>query len=71
MHREEGDQLSRCLDCGAWISPGTDRAFAFGAGGILCWRCATERGGSYDADLDHWETEPGIEDLQRREAEYP
>lgn len=58
MHRAEEELLGRCADCGAEIQAALERAFAFGAGGLLCAACAARRGGVYDAQRDEWTQEP-------------
>ena len=63
MHREESEQLTACADCGAEVSVGVDRAFAFGSSGVLCWDCAERRGGSYDGQREVWSVAPRTDDL--------
>ena len=63
MHREEAEQMTPCAECGAVISPSTDRGYAFGLDKVLCWSCAMRRGGSYDADSDRWSVDPNVADL--------
>jgi hypothetical protein len=65
MHRSEEELLGRCVDCGAETQAGLERAFIFGAGGILCATCAARRGGVYDADLDEWTQEPDYGEFAR------
>lgn len=67
MHREEAEQLVPCAGCGAVISPGPDRGYAFGLDRVLCWQCATDRGGSYDSEEDRWTVEPRVADLRSSE----
>jgi hypothetical protein len=64
MHRSEERELETCADCGARISPGTDRSFSFGSTGLLCMSCAIRRGGRYDEVHDHWAQEPDFGDLE-------
>lgn len=65
MHRSEAQLVGPCSSCGAEIHPGTERAFAFGARGILCFECALQRGGHFDEARDAWGDEPRIDDLGR------
>jgi hypothetical protein len=41
----------------------SERGFGFGVGNSLCWSCALERGGRYNAELDAWTEEPDVSDL--------
>ena len=52
MEREELENLEVCLQCGATVEPRKERSFEFGIGNLLCWSCALERGGRFDAMLD-------------------
>ena len=63
MHRSEDELLGPCVDCGAEIRPELERAFVFGATGILCRACAARRGGVYDGDRDEWTREPDYADF--------
>jgi hypothetical protein len=65
MHRSEERFLGQCADCGEEIRPGHDPAFTFGTDGVLCAKCATRRGGRYDAVHDHWVREPDYGDLSQ------
>ena len=49
--------------CGDPIDGDVERGFAFGAEYVLCWRCATERGGIYDGDQESWMVPPEVADL--------
>ena len=71
MHREEANQLAICLDCGAEVSAATDRSYGFGGIGVLCWECAVRRGGTYDAERDHWTVSPQVADLESDGFEAP
>jgi hypothetical protein len=66
-HREEIEDLSCCADCGAEVSPATERGFAFGDSAVLCFACAERRGGSYDSDEDRWTRAPSLSGLASRE----
>jgi hypothetical protein len=63
MHREEFEKADRCASCGVEIDVGTERGYAFGPDGVLCFACATRRGGVYDAVKDRWSTEPDLSGL--------
>ena len=59
-HREELEDQVSCADCGAQISRGGERGFAFGESGVLCFACAERRGGRYDSDEDRWTRPPSL-----------
>jgi hypothetical protein len=63
MHREEFEQAERCAVCGVGLAVATERGYAFGTTGVLCYECATRRGGVYDATHDRWSTEPDVSGL--------
>ncbi|MCI0652611.1 MAG: hypothetical protein L0Z55_12100 [Planctomycetes bacterium] len=65
MEREEEDELSPCAECGALVPPGSERAFAFGDGEVLCWECSIRRGGSFDAEEERWVRQPSTKDMRR------
>lgn len=69
MHEEEWWAEEVCALCQAEIDPGRDCAFRFAEHGVLCFSCALKRGGSYDAERDHWQVPPRIHDLP--EAQRP
>ena len=52
-----------CAQCGATAVSSAERSFAFGVGTLLCWSCAIERGGRYDAEREVWTTSPDVSDL--------
>jgi hypothetical protein len=56
-------ELEVCWDCKTTISWMANRAFTFGADGVLCWSCAVRRGGIYEAAHDRWTRAPEIGDL--------
>jgi hypothetical protein len=64
MHHDEADEVLNCMDCDAEVTPGADRDFEFGGGGVLCWACAVDRGGTYDEDLCRWVEAPDVTDLE-------
>ncbi|MCG8590090.1 MAG: hypothetical protein MJE66_12435 [Proteobacteria bacterium] len=63
MDREEWESLGVCAQCGASLAVGSERGFAFGVGNVICWNCAVERGGHYDADREAWSVPPDVADL--------
>jgi hypothetical protein len=63
-HREELEDQAACAVCGALISRAGERGFAFGESGVLCFACAEQRGGSYDADEDRWTRAPSLAGLR-------
>lgn len=63
MDLDETDVVRSCAVCGTPVDPGRDRGFAFGADNVLCWACAEERGGSYDAERDTWSSAPDVSGL--------
>jgi hypothetical protein len=67
MHREEWEREETCGSCGAAISPDSERGYAFGLSGLLCWTCAIRRGGRYDAELERWVGPPDVSDLPDEE----
>jgi hypothetical protein len=69
MHESETQGLVDCVDCGATISLGSDRGYAFGTVHVLCFQCAKRRGGRYDETLDDWSSAPDTADLPN-EAEF-
>lgn len=62
MRQDEWNELERCIDCGALIAPGPDRAYALSDEAFLCFECAVRRGGIYDSDQDRWVVEPDVAD---------
>jgi hypothetical protein len=64
MERIGEDRMERCVDCGAELDSGQDRAFAFGTTGVLCASCAVRRGGRYDVERDAWSVAPDYRDLE-------
>lgn len=63
MDQSEQEDIVECIDCGASISPGVDRAYAVTTDAWLCFECAERRGGVYDSDEDRWVTAPNVADL--------
>jgi len=52
-----------CSDCGALIDLDGGQFYRFGEEGMLCWACATRRGGTYDPDREVWTAPPSLADL--------
>jgi len=69
MHRSEEQTLCRCADCGAEFAAGGQAGYSFDTSSTLCFECAMRRGGSYDADRDHWSVAPQLDGLQRDDPE--
>jgi hypothetical protein len=65
MHRSEERDLGSCVDCGAEITPASDRGYSFGTRGVLCMECALRRGGEYDSGDDRWVQSPDLAGLER------
>lgn len=63
MEPEDLEEQAACTDCGSIIAASTGRGFAFGNEGLLCWACASRRGGSYDESEDRWTVPPDVSDL--------
>jgi hypothetical protein len=64
MHRSEARDLVQCASCRAEISLGRDRGYPVTADSALCFACAVERGGRYDAQHDAWDPGPRLEGLR-------
>jgi hypothetical protein len=58
--------LFGCSDCGASVSPETDRVYAFGTDGVLCMECSLRRGGAWDESREQWTVPPRVDDLLLR-----
>jgi hypothetical protein len=67
MHREEAEGQEICNVCGGSVLGGADPTYSFGVSGVLCWGCALERGGRYDAETETWADAPSISDLPDEE----
>ena len=67
MDRVEDIEITeRCADCGAEIAE-LEWTFAVSDESVICYQCATRRGGAYDELEDRWKVEPKVEDLLERE----
>ena len=67
IQRDE-DETDVCASCG---TPIEERGFTYGPSGALCFACARERGGVYDAERDRWEVEPDLADLPDERRPHP
>jgi hypothetical protein len=63
MDREEWEGADSCAACGGPVTSGAERGFSFGLQNVLCFGCAVERGGRYDAERDTWTESPNVADL--------
>ncbi len=63
MHRSELEDSTACAACGALVGPGSARSYGFATDALLCWQCAVDRGGSYDAERERWVSPPRVADL--------
>lgn len=63
MHRSEESEFERCADCGAEVHAARDRGYALDPENVLCFACATRRGGSYDEQRDLWVEPPDVGDI--------
>jgi hypothetical protein len=63
MHRSEMRELEYCTECGAEIHSSRDRTFALDSERSLCFACAVQRGGSFDAGHDVWTRAPDLSGL--------
>jgi hypothetical protein len=59
MEQEEWESRDVCVLCGELVASDA-QGFAFGIANVLCARCATARGGRYDAMRDVWEEKPDL-----------
>ncbi len=71
QERDDWDELTRCIECGAELWPEVDRAFACAPEAYLCFECAERRGGVYDADEDRWTTPPNVIGLVDERQPHP
>ncbi len=60
MRRSEDRELTACSECGADVHVARDRAYALDVDRVLCFACATRRGGSYDERRDLWVEPPDL-----------
>ena len=70
MHRSEGEDRVRCLQCGAEVSTGRDRSYTVSEDEALCMKCALERGGRYDELRDDWSEPPRLDGLPLAERSH-
>lgn len=69
--REDLSGEVSCIGCGAELWPDVDRAFATGPDTFLCFECAEQRGGVYDADEDSWTRPPDVSGLVDERRPHP
>lgn len=67
MHRSEAAGLVSCLNCGAEVSLGADRAFVLSSDSALCFACSLARHGAYDETHDTWTKAPDMAGLPLKE----
>jgi len=67
MHSSEARELDTCTECGAEIHTARDRSFALDSERSLCFACAVQRGGSFDALHDVWTHAPDLSGLSEPE----
>jgi hypothetical protein len=60
-----------CCACGASLWPDVDRGFACSPDAYLCFQCAEERGGVYDAQEDRWVVPPDVSGLPEERRAHP
>jgi hypothetical protein len=66
MEQEELEEgITDCAGCGAAVDPATDLGFTFGTRSVLCFECATTRGGRYDAPEERWVVPPDLTALEQ------
>ena len=53
-------ELSRCIECGADVWPERERSYLISDDDVLCYECATRRGGAYDELHDRWTARPDL-----------
>lgn len=72
MHREEWDEISECVGCGAPVDVSRERGYRTSDGQALCWSCAVARGARFDEEEDRWQIEPDLSGiLPRTDHEIP
>ena len=61
----EGENLERieCADCGELMEELAPAFESLDGSIILCFECATRRGGLYDAERDEWVEPPELSDV--------
>lgn len=70
LPNDDVDMLTPCIECGATLALGTSEAFATDDETLLCWACATRRGGVFDAAQDRWVVPPNVGDLPDERRVY-
>jgi hypothetical protein len=64
MEEEELEVGEPCTNCGTVVVEGLSPLYRFGDRGVLCWECAIQRGGTYDAEHESWVEPPRTSDLR-------
>lgn len=54
-----------CYECGMVLAYIDMESYAIDGERVLCFRCATRRGGTYNEAEGHWTAHPDIHDLVR------
>ena len=62
----EEAEVIPCMSCGAGVRVGERGFMEPGAQEVLCWNCAIQRGGQYDADQERWTVAPDLGDVGSR-----
>jgi hypothetical protein len=68
---DEGEDITRCIDCGETIQGAADQSFVSGPETYLCFECAERRGGVYDAAEDRWTIPPDVSGLPDERRPHP
>ena len=62
----EEAEVIPCTGCGVGVRAGERGFVEPGAQEVLCWDCAIQRGGQYDAEREIWSIAPEVTDLAGR-----
>jgi hypothetical protein len=71
MDPDERSDLIDCIDCGTTVDPAFDRPFMITEAIILCFSCATRRGGAYDSDKEKWVVAPLLDAIPEERRPQP
>lgn len=63
MDLAEWEEGTECAECGEPVERRADAGFPFGEELVLCFECATKRGGIFDTELDKWVAFPKLDGL--------
>lgn len=58
--RDEGFAPEICAICAAEVDVARERGFVHSEDFVLCYTCALEHDGKYDADQDRWVRAPQV-----------